>query len=213
MLPIILAAAAQVSAPIPMNIKEWINPTDWPAFMTQKLDGYWDVGVRLVVAADGSLRACIIQTGSGIHNLDEFTCDLIRKRSRFKAAKWIDGSPTTGVYTTTVAWISTTMGFIDPMRPPKGHDADLDISVSQLPPSAKSPSLVRAMFAVDASGKIPSCAAETSENYLRAENDPALVPIACDQVQKSYLPLTLKDSSGNPVRSVQDALVRFSKRQ
>jgi hypothetical protein len=207
------AAAAQLSAPVPLNLKEWVTPSDWPPYMLQKTDVWWDVGVRLVVAADGTLRACIIQTRSGSSDADQLTCDLIRKRARFQPARWTDGSPVTGVYSTTVAWISSTMAFYAPMRPPKGHDADLDVSVEQLPPGLKSPSLVRAMFAVDESGKISSCSAETSENYIKAENDPVLVPIACAQIQASFAPLSFKDSSGKPVRSVQDALVRFVKSQ
>ena len=215
MLGIILAAAAasQLSAPVPTNLKDWVTFDDWPPYMLQKVDVWWDVGVRLVVAADGTLRACIIQTRSGSSDADQLTCDLIKKRARFRAARWTDGSPVTGVYSTTVAWISSTMAFYDPMRPPKGHDADLDVSVEQLPAGMKSPSLVRAMFAVDASGNVLSCTAETSENYIKAENDPALVPIACDQLQKSFTPLSFKDSSGKAVPSVQDALVRFVKSQ
>ena len=141
------------------------------------------------------------------------TCDLIKKRARFQAARWTDGSPVTGVYNTTVAWILSTMAFYDPMKPPKGHNADLDISVEQLPPGVKSPSLVRAMFAVDGSGNISSCTSEASDNFVEAENDSALVPIACDQLLKTFKPLSFKDSSGKAISSVQDALVRFSKSQ
>jgi hypothetical protein len=210
MFSIALAAAAQISGPVPMSLKDWFRPDDVPPYLMQKSDGYWDVSVRLVVAADGTLRACIVQTSSGISDLDRLTCDLIKKRARFRAARWTDGSPVTGVYSTSVAWIVSTMAFIDPLRPAKGHDADLDITVGQLPPGAKSPSLVRAMFAVDASGNLSSCAAETTDNFIRAENDAALVPIACDQLSKNFKALSFKDSRGSPVVSVQDALVRFT---
>src|SRR5260221_12500551 len=132
MLGLALAAAVQISAPVPTNLAEWATFSDWPLYLMQKLDAYWDVGVRLVVAADGTLRACIIQTSGGNSDADRLTCDLIRKRARFQPARWTDGSSVTGVYSTSVAWIISTMAFYDPMKPATGHNADLDISVEQL---------------------------------------------------------------------------------
>jgi hypothetical protein len=206
------AAASQLSAPKPTNLRDWFSGNDVPPYLYQK-DGFWDVGVRLVVAADGSLRGCIVQMSSGISDLDKLTCDLIRQRGRFQAAQWIDGSPVTGVYSTAVTYRTASWPFDDRLKPPKGDFSDLDVTVDQLPSGRKSPSLVRAKFAVDTSGSVSSCGAEVTENFISAENDPALVPVACDQILKAFKPLSFKDSSGNPVRSVQDALVRFVKPQ
>jgi hypothetical protein len=68
------------------------------------------------------------------------------------------------------------------------------------------------MFAVEADGSTSSCTAEASDAFERAENNPALVPIACEQLMKSYRAIPVTDLSGKPIRSVQDALIRFSTR-
>jgi hypothetical protein len=55
-----------------------------------------------------------------------------------------------------------------------------------------------------------SCKAERTEPFEQVANDPALVAVACDQLMKSYKPVPAKNSAGQPVPSVQDAIVRFS---
>jgi hypothetical protein len=211
MIWIALAAAAQLSAPVPLNLKEWFTFKDVPMWLAAQNDGIWNVGVRLVVAPDGTLRICYAEKSSGIADLDKLTCDLIEKRSRFQPARWIDASPVTGIYSTTVTW-SVSTPYDGPMQfpLPRGANADLDISEQQMPAGLKSPALARVMFAVDSKGNMSSCAAEFGDNFVRAENDPSLVSVACDQVLKNYKPIPLKNSAGTPVASVQDALVRFS---
>lgn len=208
---IVLAAAAQLTAPIPTNLKEWFTANDVPPYLQK--DGVWDVGVRVVVAADGTVRACVVQMSSGIRDLDRQTCDLIRSRGHFQAARWTDGTAVTGVYSTAVTYKVSTWPFDDRLRPEKGDFADLDITIARLPAGRKSPSLVRAMFAVDAGGSLSSCTAEATPNFITAENDPQLVPVACEQLLKNYKPLPFKDSGGHGLPSVQDALVRFSQPQ
>ena len=210
MLWIALAAAAQLSAPVPLNLKEWFTFKDVPMWLVQK-EGIWNVGVRLVVAPNGTLRICYAEKSSGIADLDKLTCELIEKRSRFQAARWTDGAPVTGIYSTTVTW-SVSTPYEGPVQfpLPRGANADFDISVEQLPAGLKSPALARVTFAVDPNGKMSSCTAEIGDNFVRAENDPSLVPVACDQVLKNYRPIPLKNSAGTPIASVQDALVRFS---
>jgi hypothetical protein len=67
------------------------------------------------------------------------------------------------------------------------------------------------MFAVDQSGDIGSCLAEPTKSFEHVDNSPALVPIACDRIAKSYKPVPAKDAGGNAIPSVQDALLRFTK--
>jgi hypothetical protein len=211
MLWIALAAAAQISAPVPTNLREWFSARDVPDYLGRTGGGTWKVGVRLVVGSDAALRVCYVQNSSGIADLDKLTCSLIEKRARFQPARWSDGSAVVGVFSTAVTW-SVMTPFEGPpqFNLPKGSEADLDVSINQLPAGAKSPSLVRVMFAVDSTGKMLSCAAETTENFIRAENDPVLIPVACDQLLASYKPLRINDAAGRPIRTVQDALVRFS---
>ena len=55
-----------------------------------------------------------------------------------------------------------------------------------------------------------SCASEPTQPFEQIANDAALVAVACDQLMASYKPIPAKDSTGNPIPSIQDAIVRFS---
>lgn len=50
-------------------------------------------GFQVDVAADGSVSACTVTASSGSPTLDAATCDLIRTRGRFTAARGADGKP------------------------------------------------------------------------------------------------------------------------
>jgi hypothetical protein len=203
---IALAAAAQISTPVPQNLRHWFSNEDVPVFLLQQNSGFWTVGIRIDVASDGKVRSCGIETSGGIPDLDALTCQIVRQRAKFRSAHWIDGSPTLGVYRTSVNWAVSVV----PTDWTEVSNPVLDLSVDHLPSGAKSPTLVRVMFAVDPLSGISSCAAEPGDNFERAENIIALVPIACQELIKSYRPVPPKDRDGRSVSSVQDAVVRFS---
>jgi hypothetical protein len=118
----------------------------------------------------------------------------------------MDGSAGFGVYRTTINWVIADA----PWDTSKVSNPDLELTVNALPARLKSPSLVRAMFSVDQQGHPSSCVAEPAPSLEHAENDPALVPVACEQLMKSYTAVPAKDETGKLVPSIQDALVRFS---
>jgi len=203
MLSFVLAAAAQVSAPVPLNLKGWVSPTDMPELPGGR--GFWMVGVDLLVDTDGTLRGCTIERTSTIAALDKLTCDLIHKRARFRPAQWADGSPVTGVYRTSVGYSQG-----DGSDMPWLYGYDLEVRVKSLPSGMRNPTRVRVMFAVDSAGAVSSCTAEPGENFEMAENKPILVPVSCEQLMQNYKPIPVRDPSGNLIKSVQDAVVQFS---
>jgi len=176
-----------------------------PAYLMQKGDGMWQVGVALSIAPDGTLGGCSVEATSGISDLDRLTCNLIHKRARFRSARWTDGSTVVGIYRTTVRWAVADA----PFRMPKGSNPDLELTVQSLPTGVESPSLVRIMFGVDANGQMSSCDAEPAPSFEMAQNSPTLVPVACEQLMQGIKMLPVKDPTGKPVPSVQDAIVRF----
>jgi hypothetical protein len=200
-----IALAAQVSAPVPLNLNKWFYADDTPQYLIAKENGLWFVAVRLSVSSDGVLRSCDVESTSGIPQLDSFTCRTLEHRAKFKAARWADGSPAYGVYRTSVQWAVSAV----PWDISKVSKPDLDVDVQSLPPGVHSPALVHAMFAVDAAGQMSACISEPSPLSERADN-PALVQVACDQLMKSYKAIPATGGDGKPVVSVQDALVRFS---
>lgn len=207
MLWIALAAAAQLSAPVPKDLTKWFYADDVPDYLMAKGNGLWFVKVGIGISPDGALTGCQIEGSSGIPKLDAFTCRTILKRAKFVPARSIDGSPAFGVFRTSIKWSVADAPWDDS----KFSDPDVEVQVQNLPPAVKSPSLVRVMFAVDQAGTIGSCLAEPTKSFQHVDNVPALVPIACDQLAKSYKPVPAKDEGGNAIPSVQDALVRFTK--
>jgi hypothetical protein len=207
MLWIALAASAQLSAPLPKNLRKWFYADDTPSYLIAKGDGLWFVSVRVSVGFDGALNGCRVEGSSGIPQLDALTCRKILRRAKFVPATAADGSPAFGVYRTSIKWAVASA----PWDTSKVSHPDVEVQVQSLPPDVKSPTLVRVMFAVDQSGDIGSCLAEPTKSFEHVDNNPALVPIACDRIAKSYKPVPAKDEAGNAIPSVQDALVRFTK--
>jgi len=206
MLLLALAAASQLSAPVPKNLDRWFRDEDVPTYLMVQENGVWLVPFRLNVAPDGTLKGCEIEVTSGERRLDQLTCRLLMKRARFQPARGSDGAAAHGVYRTYAKWAVST----SPAAPPRASYADLDLTVQSLPSGVKSPAFVRVMFAVDAAGRASSCMAEPSPSLDHAGNDPALIPVACEQLIANYRPIAARDPTGTPTASVQDALVRFS---
>jgi hypothetical protein len=126
------------------------------------------------------------------------------RRSKFRPAS-IDGLPSYGVYRTTILWAIADQ----PLDLSKVTNPDIEVSVERLPPDVKSPALVAVMFAVDPSGAKNSCAADGS-SHEEAQNHPALIRIACDQIMQGFRANPAKDSTGKQLMSVQNALVEFT---
>ena len=140
--------------------------------------------MRIGVRPDGTIDGCQVGASSGIAQLDRLTCSKNLRRAKFVPATAADGSPAFGVYRRSISWIVASV----PRDTSNARRPNLEVQVQNLPPDVKSPTLVRVMFAVDRSGKMGSCLAEPTKSFERVDNDPALVPIACDRIVKSYKP-------------------------
>jgi hypothetical protein len=201
-----IALAAQLSAPVPLNAGHWMTSDDVPVYLIQSGSGLWQVKVRIKVAPDGAVQGCEVESSGGIRQLDNLTCGILSNRAKFRPAQWGDGTPAFGIYRTTILWAVSE----SPWDTSKVSSPDLVIFVKSLPPGVRSPSLVWVMFEVDAEGRTSSCIAEPRLPIEHVDNNPALVPIACDQLMKSYKAVPAKDSASKAIPSVQNALVRFS---
>jgi hypothetical protein len=199
-----IALAAQLSAPLPSNLSDWMTPEDVPVQLL-KSEQQSLVGVHVIVEPSGAKRECQIGRSSGNQKLDSYTCYLIMKRARFTPARDIGGLPSIGVYSSIIGW------WVGDGFPPKPSAGDVEITVSELPKGSKSPALVRLMFAVDANGRPSACASEATHGLkLWNDDNPLLVQIACDQLLKTYTARPASNSAGVPIPSVQDATVAFT---
>jgi hypothetical protein len=201
-----IALAAQLSAPVPTNLPNWFVFDDFPAYLVNRDPGVWAVGIRVTVGPGGAIRSCEVESSSGERGLDELSCKKVRDSASFRPAMSAAGASVPGVYRTYIAWDVTKA----PAATSRVTNADLNLSVANLPAGIQSPAAVRVMFAVDREGRMSSCKSEPTESFEQVASDPALVAVACDQLMKSYRPVPARNSAGEAVASVQDAIVRFS---
>ena len=194
------ALAAQLSAPEPFQRGSWFSDSDMPSYI-QTAGISRRVLTRLLVSPDGKVESCSAEVSSGEVRVDRDTCSLMMERTKFRPARWTDGSPVYGVYRLVFDWT------VGPRLP--GILSDLELTVAALPKGAHSPATVRVMFAVDEVGKPSSCTAEITPGIPKANW--ALAPVACAEIVKRYSAIPARDTSGRAVRSVQDATVNFVK--
>jgi hypothetical protein len=208
-----VAALAQLSLPVVVgsgtaDIRSVFTADDMPAYV-QIAGTTRFVPTRTVVAADGTLQSCGVERGSGDPNLDTLTCLIISKRAKFAPAKWLDGSPAYGVLSVPVIWaIGSPPSKEETLRavPP-----DVELTVNQLPKGAGRRAEVLLVLAVDESGRVVGCDQRPpSSRHDHTRRFPELVPVACDQMLKTFTTVPARDSAGKAVRSVQNASVDFS---
>lgn len=63
-----------------------------------------DVVMRIDVAADGKLSSCAVLESSGFRELDERSCDVLRKRAKFVPAVSADGRAVAGSLVSKMSW-------------------------------------------------------------------------------------------------------------
>ena len=166
------------------------------------------VPIRITVRPDGTLQDCSQDRSSGDSRLDLYTCGLILKRAKFQAATWIDGTSAYGIVRVPVSWI---VGGYSKSEIEHAYPADMQIYVNQLPKGAGKRTKLRLTLAVAPDGKVNSCAeAALAPEESKIRKFPELVPLACGQMTATFRAVPAMDTAGNPVRSVQPAVVLFS---
>jgi len=96
-------APADLPAAVPADETSWLDPTDYP-FDALKRGIEGDVGVTLIVTADGRPRDCAVSEPSGKSELDDETCRILLRKSRFSPILGDDGAPSEGRYRSQIAW-------------------------------------------------------------------------------------------------------------
>jgi hypothetical protein len=189
--------AAQLSAPVPIDFIKWWSTDDMPAY--HQINGItrW-LKYRVTVSPDGSIQSCDVEVSSTDANLDNLTCNIIKKRGRLEPAKAAGGSPVYGVYRHSMTWaVGDSIGVRIP--------GDVTLKVEQFPKGIRSPAAVKVNFAVDEYGRISDCGSNP-ENEI-----PGLVTEACEPILAYYKPIPVGGRDGYAVRSIQNATVVFKK--
>ena len=198
-----VAPTDELAAPVPVKFMSWFSPNDMPAYVNMR-GGTWRVLTRTTVEPDGKIQSCDAERSSGDPKLDDLTCKIILQRGKYLPAHWSDGSAVYGVSRTFITW------HIGSSR--EKVPADFVVKEKQLPHGRRSPVLVELALAVDEQGHPHSCAQEPQNGGSRVTTDPNLLAIACSTLTESFAGIPVVDKAGMPVRSVQNATVRFDKK-
>ncbi|XUU59461.1 energy transducer TonB [Erythrobacter sp. HA6-11] len=98
-----LGAIQPIAAVPSNNPARWITDSDYKSrWIREGMTG--SATFKLDISASGKVESCAITRSSGHAALDQATCSLIERRARFKPAKASDGSPTSGVYSSSIRW-------------------------------------------------------------------------------------------------------------
>ena len=85
------------------NPGEWIRSRDYPkAALKENREG--NVSFTLSVDARGRVSNCSVTRSSGHADLDEATCDAVKRRARFEPARDSSGQAITGTFSSSVGW-------------------------------------------------------------------------------------------------------------
>lgn len=196
---LLAVVAAQLSSAQPEYI--WFSNSDTPvAELAEK--GTLRVLLRLTIPPDGRVHRCEIEQSSGNPRIDQYTCDLTRRRAQFRPARGADGTETYGVYRVPVVWTLK--------RPKLPVARDVTLVAKPRPRGLRLPATVRLIFAVDSAGKISNCTG-SPPGLGREVNEPRLIPMACDALLKGYVTRPASDDAGRPVPSIQNGSVLITK--
>ena len=199
---LLLLAASQLSAAVPIKLEKWFSGTDYPSSLTSGIETTFQPATQTLVDSTGKIVGCRIETPSSNPKVDAVACGIILKRGRFQPARWSDGSPVPSVYRWAVPF------YLDGDKP--DPLSDIDIGVQHLPGGQKSPAYVQVTFATDPEGNIGECVGGSPLSPRTKSPDPSLVSVACRAVEADWKPFKVLGSDGKPSRSVQTAIVKFT---
>jgi len=86
------------------NVAAYVTNTDYPPSALRR-GAVGEVEARLIVGADGKPSDCQIVRSSGHNDLDERTCAIVTKRTRFEPAVDRDGATMASPFFFSIRWL------------------------------------------------------------------------------------------------------------
>lgn len=199
MLGVALSLLSGVVAANPVTPMPWFEFKDYPMKAFEKK---WEGVTRfeLLIAPDGKIATCKINSSSGHEEFDELSCHLAQKRVKFSPARDANGQAVWGVYRTQAVWAFPEHQLSAPPPP------DIEVSLNKIPDGAKEPPAVKLAYSVDASGNPSSCTMMPSS----LQQPQVLVDLACKQLLESMPKAPVITPAGQPVAAVKTGAVLFN---
>jgi len=203
----VLLAAAAATAPVPaMTTDWWSNYYDTPR--RGLAPGEMSVVVaELTVNQRGGVAGCVGRPYLGNPQMGPYVCSRLRMRAAFDAARGPDGRKMMGVYRklTVVANVKEETTFRVPNFGIRIRGAAQSTSENPF----------EIQFYLAENGQVSHCSLieAVGINLLRHKQvvDAAIVQRACAEVATQLKPVPPRDSKGNPIATVQNALVVVEK--
>lgn len=187
---------AQIGPPAPGA--QAVTLDDYPE-LAMRLHHQGAVTVELTVDTAGELAKCRTAISSGYPELDQASCDLIRKRAHWKPATDDAGQPIAFVYRFRSRWM------LSGGQPQSLPDTERDVPVAAFPKDMIRPTASLA-FIVAPDGKVESCRVADGQGTGSAALDQA----ACASLSKSETFPPVLDRDGKPVRFIRVQKVGFT---
>lgn len=187
---------AQIGPPAPGS--QTVTLDDYPE-LAVRLHHQGAVTVELTVDSAGELAKCRTAISSGYPELDQASCDLIRKRAHWKPATDDAGRPIAFVYRFRSRWM------LSGGQPQPLPETERDVTVGAFPGDMVRP-IATLSFFVASDGKIESCRVADGQSTGSAVLDKA----ACDSMSKSETFPPVLDRYGKPVRFIRVQKVGFT---
>jgi TonB family protein len=148
--------------PVPLHLETWVSPDDYPQEALRRGE-QGIVTTLLRIDATGRVRACAVTETSGSAALDAVSCEILKRRARFRPATDAAGHPIEVDYRSQQAW---SIG--GPMT-----DIALSIAVERRPAGYTGPARLKVLF--DEHGRPIECETQRSSGSALAD------AVACRQ--------------------------------
>ena len=204
----VLLAAAVATAPVPvMTMDWWSNYYDTPR-RGLALGELSVVVAEIIVDSRGRFAACDGRTYRGNPQMGPYVCSRLRMRANFSPARGPDGQKVTGLYRKLI--------IVANVRKETRYQAPrfgIYIPGSAQTNSSENPFEIQ--FYLDANGQVSNCSLidAVGINLERHKQtvDAAAVQRACAEVSTQLKPVPPRDKKGNPIPTMQNAMVTIDR--
>lgn len=196
-MPAVLIAPPAAVAPVKPAITGLFRANDYPSLMASRGEE-GPVAMAILAAPDGRVDNCTVFLSSRYKDLDDYTCDIIKKRAKFAPVTGEDGKPAYGLYNQIVTW---SLDF------PKSYrlQPDLELQINHAPPGVSLPLEFKVAYIYEPDGSIHGCRLAPEE----AAQPKDLVDVACQSFAEGGKEI-VRNSAGQPVEAWTVSTVRFT---
>lgn len=185
--------------PQPLLGGTWMTNDDYPK-EEARLGHAGTVGFELQIDASGRPSGCSVTQSTGYPGLDSATCDIVRRRLRFKPARDPHGKATTGTFKGRFTWQrpgkspAKAGAMAEPSAALAEKPCALELTVAALPGDYRQPA--EAVVLLDAEHQVTDCRISQSSGSAAADR------VACAQLRALAVDPVSNKSAGSAAKEM-----------